>query len=42
MGLAFSQRWCIDKWNEAAIDSRTLYESPFKPFELAFKGAGSI
>lgn len=39
-GLAFSQRWCIDAWNEAAIDSRTLYETPFKPFELAFKGAG--
>jgi AraC-like DNA-binding protein len=39
-GLAFSQRWGINGWNEAAIDSRTLYETPFKPFELAFKGAG--
>jgi hypothetical protein len=39
-GLAFSQRWCIDHWNYAALDSRTVYAEPFESFIRGFEGAG--
>jgi len=39
-GAAFRMRFDVNGWNFAAVDIRVTYENHWRPFELAFKGAG--